>query len=216
MRFTRPSPLVFILSLCMYVSLQPTTASAGGNAAKGKANYVVCVTCHGAQGEGKKVLNAPALVGQQDWYLIRQLKNYKAGIRGTHTKDIYGMQMRPMSMTLARPQDIANVVAYIQTLKAKPQKATIKGDVKKGKMKYMLCTTCHGAKAEGKKALNAPALVNLQDWYMVRQLQNYKSGVRGTHAKDVYGKQMRPMSMTLATQKDIINVVAYIKSLKKK
>ena len=68
--------------------------------AAGKAAYMVCSTCHGAEGEGNTALNAPALAGQQDWYLKRQLIKYKDGVRGTHPDDIYGMQMRPMAMML--------------------------------------------------------------------------------------------------------------------
>ena len=36
---------------------------------------------HGAAGEGKEELNAPALAGRSDWYLVTQLTNYKAGSR---------------------------------------------------------------------------------------------------------------------------------------
>ena len=60
------------------------------------------------------------------------------------------------------------------------------------------CIACHGAKGEGNKALNAPKLTGLSDWYAVTQLKHFKSGVRGSHADDTYGKQMAPMSMTLA------------------
>ena len=60
--------------------------------------YTTCVACHGAKGEGNKALNAPAIASQEAWYIARQLKNFKEGIRGTHEKDMYGMQMRPMAM----------------------------------------------------------------------------------------------------------------------
>ena len=56
------------------------------------------------------------LVGQSDWYLVRQIKNFKSGIRGKNPKDTYGMQMAPMAMTLATDEAINNVVAYILTL----------------------------------------------------------------------------------------------------
>ena len=84
-----------VLGLGLGASVQ-----AAGDPAKGQALYATCASCHGANGEGNQALNAPAIAGQQDWYLTRQLKNYQEGIRGTHAKDVYGMQMRPMSMVV--------------------------------------------------------------------------------------------------------------------
>lgn len=92
--------------------------------------------------------------------------------------------------------------------------AVAAGDKVKGKTLYTTCMACHGAKAEGNKALNAPKLTGLQGWYLERQLKNFKEGIRGAHPKDVYGAQMRPMAMTLADDKAIEDVVAYIESLK--
>ena len=88
-----------------------------GDVSAGKASYMICQTCHGAKGGGNRALNAPKLTGLQDWYIVRQIKNFKSGIRGTKSGDIYGMQMRPMAMTLASDEAIKNVAAYINTFK---------------------------------------------------------------------------------------------------
>lgn len=93
------------------------TALAAGDAAKGKTLFATCVACHGGGAEGNKALNAPRLAGQEDWYLVRQLKNFKDGIRGADPNDIYGQQMAPMAQLLPDDQAIADVVAYIETLK---------------------------------------------------------------------------------------------------
>ena len=82
-----------------------------------KGLYVTCVACHGADGIGNKALNSPSLVGLQDWYIVRQLKNFKGGIRGTHPEDIYGQTMYPMSMTLADEKAMKDVAAYIISLR---------------------------------------------------------------------------------------------------
>jgi cytochrome c oxidase subunit 2 len=191
------------------------TVQAKGDAKRGQQAYAVCQACHGANGEGNKALNAPRLAGQQDWYVARQVQNFKAGIRGSNPKDVFGMQMRPMAMTLATDQVVEDVAAYIATLKGKVSAApTVKGDAKAGKVAYAICQACHGAQGEGSKALNAPKLAGQQDWYLVRQLQNFKAGIRGTHAKDMFGMQMRPMAMTLANDAAVNNVAAYIASLK--
>ena len=180
--------------------------------AAGKAAYMVCSTCHGAEGEGNTALNAPALAGQQDWYLKRQLIKYKDGVRGTHPDDIYGMQMRPMAMMLTDEAKMDEVVAYIAQLPVTAPLPTLGGDVAKGAASYALCAACHGPDAEGNVLLNAPALQNLPDWYIVRQLQNYKSGVRGTHPKDIEGMQMRPMAMVLADEQAMKDIAAFINS----
>jgi len=44
------------------------------------------------------------------------LKNFKAGIRGSDSRDTFGMQMAPMAMTLPTDQAIEDVAAYINTL----------------------------------------------------------------------------------------------------
>ena len=99
------------------LSFNSLTALAAGDAAKGKTLYATCLACHGANGEGNKALNAPRLAGQEEWYVARQLKNFKDGIRGADANDIYGQQMRPMAQILADDQAIADVAAYIATLK---------------------------------------------------------------------------------------------------
>ena len=109
--------LQFTLALTVLVSLYSATSLAAGDAAKGKVLYGVCAACHGANGEGQEALNAPKLQGQQEWYVIRQLQNFKGGIRGTNPKDTYGMQMAPMSQTLTNDQAIADVAAFIKSLK---------------------------------------------------------------------------------------------------
>ena len=60
--------------------------------------------------------NTPSLVGQHDWYVERQIINYRDTIRGASPQDIFGAQMRPMVGTLASDEAVTNVAAYIKTL----------------------------------------------------------------------------------------------------
>lgn len=92
------------------------TGAVAQDAERGKTLYATCGACHGPNGEGMEALNAPALAGQESWYTIRQLQNFKSGVRGSNPKDIYGMQMAPMAQTLPDDQAIADVAAYIQSL----------------------------------------------------------------------------------------------------
>lgn len=209
------SPLSISLMSISFVAFTAlsTWAQPTGDAKKGAALYATCSACHGPTGVGNPQLNSPAIAGQEGWYLERQLNNFKAGIRGAHPKDTYGAQMRPMSMTLATEQAVRDVVAYILTLPAPPKETGVKGDVAVGKGLYATCTACHGPAAKGNKQMNAPGLSHLPSWYMARQLKHFKAGIRGAHPKDTYGAQMRGMSMTLADDAAIQNVIAYIKSL---
>ncbi|MEO8655589.1 MAG: c-type cytochrome, partial [Ramlibacter sp.] len=182
------------------------------NAEAGKASYAVCAACHGANAEGNVALNAPRLSGQGAWYLERQLRHFKQGARGTHEKDVFGKMMAPMAATLADDTAIANVAAYIASLPDAPAATTIKGDVDKGRGRYATCAACHGANGRGIAATNAPRLQGMSDWYMARQLKNFKDGVRGAHAQDIYGGQMALIAGMLSDDAEIGNLLAYINS----
>ena len=186
---------------------------AAGDVAKGKALYNICAACHGANAEGTAALNAPANAGQDPWYMIRQLKNFRAGIRGADPDDTFGAQMRPMAMMLSSDQDIADVVAYITSLDLPEPPQTVDGDVELGKQAYETCIPCHGEFGQGAQALDAPRLSNQHDWYIVRQLENFKAGIRGGHQNDIYGAQMRIMAQMLESDERVRSVAAYIATL---
>jgi cytochrome c oxidase subunit 2 len=190
-------------------------AQAAGDPVQGQAFYAVCAACHGANGEGNVALNAPKIAGQEDWYIRRQIAYYKQGIRGNKPGDLYGPQMAPMAATLATDALVANVAAYVSSLPDNAAPDTITGDVERGRKLYEpTCGVCHSAGGEGIWAVNAPALAGMNDWYLVRQLQYFKSGVRGTHDGDEYGFQMTSMVQALKDDQAINDVVAYINTLK--
>jgi cytochrome c oxidase subunit 2 len=200
-----------------WLALQPTfaeqNARVAGNAAIGSAQYAVCAACHGPDGQGISAMNAPKIAGQSDWYLKRQIMSYKNGLRGVHQDDTYGQQMIGMVATLPDESAVDNVVAHIATLPDKPLEATIDGSIENGKKIYNVCAYCHGGDGMGIEALNAPRLSGSSDWYLARQLDNFKTGVRGAHPKDYYGYQMALMGITLRSEQAINDVVAYINTL---
>ncbi len=196
---------------------QPTfaesAAQAAGDVAAGQAGYAVCASCHGAQGEGNQALNAPKLAGQQDWYLKRQLMNYKNGVRGAGADDVLGQQMASMAATLPDERAVDNVVAYIGTFPDQPVPATVSGDVERGRELYVNCQVCHGEEGQGLWALRAPRIAGGSDWYMARQLENYRSGLRGAHRYDLDGAQMALMAGMLKDEHAISDVLAYLNTL---
>ena len=117
-------------------------------------------------------------------------------------------------MTLTNKQSIADVAAYVSKLKGSVSETTIQGDASAGKDSYAVCASCHGTNGEGSKELNAPKIAGQQDWYVVRQLKNFKKRIRGNDPNDIYGLQMIPMAMTLVDDSAINNVAAYISTFK--
>ncbi len=87
------------------------------------------------------------------------------------------------------------------------------GDAALGAASYAICAACHGQQGEGNIALNAPKLSGQDPYYLKKQLQKYKAGIRGTHEADIYGRQMQPMAATLVNDAMIDNVLAHIGTL---
>ena len=188
----------------------------GADATAGKSLYTPCIACHGANGEGNVALASPAIAGQSEDYLVRQLQNFKSGLRGTNPEDTGGAQMRPMVTTLADDAAVANVAAYIASLDAPPApEASLSGDTSSGAKFYVSrCGACHGGKGEGNDALFAPRLTTLRDSYIVQQVQHFRSGTRGAHPDDKYGKQMAIMAKVV-TDQELNDIVAFLNELAK-
>jgi len=76
-----------------------------------------CAACHLDDGAGTWYTDAPKLAGMSDWYFMTQISNFRAGIRGLHSEDDFGEQMVSMATAMADAQEIADVAAYINTLR---------------------------------------------------------------------------------------------------
>ena len=201
------------LLLVLAVSL-PAAEALAQDTARGEQLFALCAQCHEHNAGGNPETLAPAIGGLPAWFVTGQLQKFRSGGRGTHFDDISGMRMRPMSMWLRDDQDVANVAAYVASLpRVNPAPTLAGGNAETGKQKYLVCMSCHGPNGEGNQALNAPPLVGGSDWYQLTALQKFKAGVRGTNPKDTTGMLMRPMSMTLADDQAMKDVIAYIATL---
>lgn len=105
-----------LTSLVLFPAIVSVTALAA-DVERGKTLYAVCATCHGPEAEGLQEMNAPALAGREEWYLKRQMQNFKSGARGSDSRDVYGLQMAPMAQLLQDDEAIADVAAYLNSLK---------------------------------------------------------------------------------------------------
>ena len=198
-----------------------------------------CAFCHSPDGLGTERFDAPKIAGDPAWYTERQLTNFRGKVRGAHPEDQPGLQMFVYSYPLIDEAAIRNMAAFIETLPVTPENPrpdrmrnrprnrpyewdsqfaiTETGtapDVEAGRALYEACAVCHGADAEGLAAMNGPRLDNKQDWYLIRQLKYFKYGARGVHEDDVYGRQMAK-AIGVESDQDIVDVVAYIKTLSK-
>jgi cytochrome c oxidase subunit 2 len=175
--------------------------------------YIYCTVCHGVQLMGNSVIRAPRLSEMEDWYVERQLQSFKKGWRGTHDADKAGIEMQPMAAALSDEQ-IKEVTSFVTRTRSEQPTATVRGGISRGRHHYTTCAACHGEKGQGNEALGGPALTNVNDWYLIRQLQNFKTGSRGAHPDDSYGNQMRAATQILADDEAINDVVSYIATFK--
>jgi cytochrome c553 len=199
--------------LGLIVGLSSTAAAQDADLARGETLFNLCAQCHGDNAEGNELYVAPAIAGMDLWYIEMQLGEFRSGLRGTHFDDIYGMRMRPMSLTLRSEEDVKAVAAYVASLPPVKPARTLEGDATKGQQHYAICGSCHGVQAEGIQAMSAPALNRSHDWYLVSQVERFKAGVRGSDPKDSFGVLMMNMARTLPDDQAVLDVVAYIMTL---
>lgn len=174
-----------------------------------------CTVCHGVQLMGNAIIKAPRLSGMETWYVEQQLENFRKKVRGRHDADPYGYEMQPMGEALSDEQ-IKAAADFVYATRSPAPPATVSGDVAKGKRHYSTCAACHGVDGKGNLALGSPDLTVPNDWYLVTQLKNFKSGARGSHPSDTYGMQMRASAGLLPDDDAINDVVAYINTLQDK
>ncbi len=172
-----------------------------------------CSPCHAPNGGGYQSEFSPKISGQEDWYLSRQLLNFRNDLRGDHDDERWAKQMN-FHIKDFSPTQLQSFVDYIGTLEDTPADVTIEGDTTRGQQLYsQTCSICHGENAMGNPPLNSPRLAGMSDWYMVIQLQKFRSGLRGDHPEDIYGLQMVPFATLLPDEQALVDVVAYINTL---
>ena len=86
-------------------------------------------------------------------------------------------------------------------------------DVERGRELFSLCAHCHGAQGQGNKLALAPSIAGQAPWYVVKQLNYFKDGVRALHFDDLAGMRMRPMARWLKTPEDVQSVAMYVATL---
>lgn len=198
--------IVLVSSLLM---LGLGTAQAAGDAAAGQAKAAMCAACHGTDGNSVAA-NFPKLAGQHESYIIKQLQEFKSGVR----KDTTGM-MGAMVAALGE-QDMADVAAYFSSQESKGGAAD-KALAKAGESLYRggnsakglsACIGCHGPTGSGNPSAGFPRISGQHADYSAKQLQDFRKGDRANDPSAM----MRTIAATMSDD-EMKAVASYISGL---
>ncbi|WP_027858349.1 c-type cytochrome [Marinobacterium jannaschii] len=182
-------------------------AHAAGDAAAGKAKTAVCAACHGADGNSA-IANFPKLAGQNEKYLLKQLKEIKGGTRPV-------VEMTGLLDGMS-DQDLADIAAYFASKKttighaAKDQVAAGQSIYRAGVTKKGIaaCTACHSPTGNGNGQAGFPALSGQHAAYVEKQLKAFRVGERANDPN----KMMRDIAAKMSDV-EIKAVASYIQGL---
>ncbi|MEJ2359960.1 MAG: c-type cytochrome [Gammaproteobacteria bacterium] len=198
------------ISLIAIVVASP--ALAAGNADAGRSKAQVCAGCHGADGNAT-IPNYPKLAGQNAGYLLKQLENFKAGIRKNPI-------MSPQVASLNK-QDMENLAAYFsqqtRTLGAatNPAMRELGERIYRGGIETKsvpACMACHSPNGAGNPPARYPSLGGQHADYVAKTLKDFRSGARGANPKDTAGAIMRDIAKRM-DDKEIKAVAEYVSGL---
>lgn len=178
------------LTLSALIAIIPAVASAAETKAAAKPDLVkgeekatqVCAACHTYDGSRGTPAN-PILQGQHADYLVKQLKEFKAGIR-------VNAIMAGMAGVLSE-DDMKNVAAFYASKQAKPGAAKNKDLVVLGEKIYRggiaakqvpACAGCHSPNGAGIPA-QFPRLGGQHADYTELQLTSFRAGTRANSAQ---------------------------------
>jgi len=147
------------------------------NIENGKGLYGLCRECHKKHGHGSKTGLVPQLAGQHREILIRQLAEFRAGIRPSED-----METVTEEGEMGEPQDIADLVGYIATLPLTKKPRLGPGiDLDLGAELYRKkCADCHGETGHGDAVQGIPRIGGQHYPYMIKQLLAFRDNVRTT------------------------------------
>jgi len=197
-----------------YLALSGLAAcAAAAPRSPGSGDFEICQSCHGIRGEGIQALQAPRIAGLDAVYVARQLTDFRQGRRGATGDGTPGAQMGAIAKTMTDEASMARVAVYVASLPDVPAPATVAGNTATGHAFFASCLPCHGMNGEGGVSAGAPRLAGMSDWYLLRQLEDFRAGRRGGDGAESGAAAMRAIALTLPTEQSLLDVVAYIASL---
>lgn len=184
-------------------------AHAAGDATAGQGKIAMCSACHNSDGNSM-LPNFPKLAGQGEQYLLKQMKDIKAGTRPV-------VEMTGMLDAMS-DQDLADIAAWYasQTIAggATDPKLVERGEAlfRGGKLDDGMpaCIGCHSPDGSGLDQAKYPRLAGQHASYTVKQLTDFREGDR---VNDGDAEIMRDIAAKLSN-KDIEALASYIEGLK--
>jgi len=197
-----------LFSLVMVSVFISGASQAAGNAEAGKTKAQVCFSCHGMNGDGNTNPPWPALAGQHAAYIAKQLGDFKSGAR-----------MEPLMIAQVASltdEDMADLAAFFASQKVKTGAADESGSTLGEKLYrggnkasgVAACMACHGPTGAGNPAAKFPHLSGQNTPYVVKALNDFRSGARKNDAGNMMGGVAAKM-----TDKEIAAVAAFITGL---
>ncbi len=190
-----------------------------GAAAQGASKVAVCAACHGTNGIGMTPAY-PNLAGQKYNYILKQLENFRGGVRKSSIMSSMAMTIPP-STDHANLKDIAAYFSHLPamwTVAAAPgAKSANAAQISLGKTIYErgvagenipACAACHELGGEGNGPMAIPALAGQHAAYVVSQLQRFASGKRHNSP----GHVMHTIARAMTAAQDSA-VAAYLQQL---
>ena len=165
------------------------SSALAGDVAAGRDKSMDCLACHGAVGVSDHYM-WPTLAGQQQGYLVKQMKDFRDGAR-------HDPWMSPMARWLT-DEDIDDLAAYYSGLESPA------GRPAQVPRNAQTCVACHDQGGVGENTL-WPNLAGQHARYLAKQLRDYRAGDR----KDPV---MAPLAMVLSDE-DIEALAAYYAGL---
>src|SRR5580698_4302279 len=199
---------LWILAATISGVVVSNSALPAGSVEAGATKAVVCQACHGANGNSANP-QWPSLAGLGADYIAEQLKNFKDNKRSNPV-------MAPNAASLSA-DDMADLGAYFASLpntglEADPsywqagEKLYRGGDAARA---IPACMACHGPTGRGNEPAKFPSLRGQQSVYVVKQLNDYASGVRTTGPNGV----METIAKRLSAE-DIRNLASYLQGIR--
>lgn len=165
---------------------------------RGATLALSCTMCHGAQ--GMSVSNAPNLAGQYPEVVLKQLHDYKAGLRLNAV-----MQGLAQNLTDRDMRDLAAYYAYLPKARTSPTTydERLPALVRVGDPLRNIapCISCHGGVDQ---KLGTPWLEGMPKDYLVAQLKAFAEGSRRNDSQ----AQMRNMVLKM-TEREMEEVAAF-------